>query len=221
MNLSRLCPLAILCIATSAQAQSDTFNRTVLGPDWTVRAGTINLDGDTVGGDNSSLMTYGPGTGYSSASVDMQVPTGFSVSSGAIVLGYGPQGQCAYIKIQDNNDLNGGYDRAYFYYGNQGDGFLGTHILIPFTTSPHVRVTASLNGSVATLSIDSNFDGVADGTYSYDYGSTTVFGDGVGLGFYGSMRMDNFTVNPVPEPSVAAMLGLGGLGLLCACRRKQ
>jgi hypothetical protein len=201
-----------------AQIYTDNFNRSVLGPDWTVQAGTINLNGSTVGGADRSVMTYNSSAALNSLTVDMDVPaSGFSVAYGTIFLGYANLGQCAFIQIGDNNNFNGGYDRAYFYYGNNGSGFTSLPVLIPFTSSPDIQVTASLTGSVATLNIQAA--GVPGWTYSYDYGSGTVFGDGVGLGFYGGIQMDNFTATEVPEPTVMSLAALSGLCLVCFRRK--
>jgi hypothetical protein len=49
--------------------------------------------------------------------------------------------------------------------------------------------------------------------------STTAAGGGT-VGTAGTDRVDNFSVNVVPEPSALAFVGLGGLALLALLRRR-
>jgi hypothetical protein len=161
-------------------------------------------------------MTYGPGLGYQSASLDVFLDGTGNVQYGAIVLGYNGLNESAFIKIQnDFSDLGHPYfDSVGFYYGNNGSGGdIEFFSITGFEGVTAARISASLSGSLATLSIDSTFDGIPEATYSCDYGSGRAFGNGVGLGIYGNARLDNFTVPAVPEPS---SLALGGLGLLAA-----
>jgi hypothetical protein len=206
--------LGVVGMVAAANAQSDDFNRTVLGPNWTVQTGSFNLDGATVGGDSLSLMTFGPGAGQSSASMDVILDGSTFTQYGAIVLGYANLNQCAFIKIQDNGGLNG-FDTAAFYYGNNG-GSPDFFNITGFENVQTATISASLVGTVATLIIDS---GASHAAYTFDYGSGTIFGTGVGLGIYGPVRLDNFSTPAVPEPGILALAGLSGLTMLLFRRR--
>ena len=208
--------LGVAGMVVAADAQTDDFNRTVLGPDWTVQSGGFDLNGATVGGTGYALMTFGPGAGRSSASADVNLDGSTYPQYGAIVLGYANVNQCAFIKIQ-NNGVGTGFDTAAFYYGNNGTGDFFN--IIGFNNTQNASISASLVGTVATLTIDS---GIADATYTYDYGSRTIFGSGVGLGIFGPARLDNFsTPATVPEPTTLALTGLGGLAAIVVARRSR
>jgi hypothetical protein len=80
-----------------------------------------------------------------------------------------------------------------------------------------------MTGTLATLQIDSNFDGTADQTYTYDYGTATG-GNGIGLGFYGAALADNFgtgTPNATPEPGTGAILLIGAGMIATGLKRRR
>jgi hypothetical protein len=203
--------------ASGAQAVTDDFNRPALGPDWVIQAGSMATNGATVSGASTSLMTYTPGAGQSSASVDILLTGATETQYGAIVLGYQDVSDNAFIKLQNNGSVSG-FDTIGFYYGNNGGGSFQS--ITGFESVTSARITGTLTGTVATLAIDSNFDGIAEQTLSYDYGSGTVFGTGVGLGIYGPAQLDNFTVGAVPEPETYALM-LAGLACVAGVARRR
>ena len=169
-------------------------------------------------------MTFAPGTGRTNVSVDVLLNGSTSAQYGALVLGYADTGQCAFIKIQDSGSITG-FNAVAFYYYNQNNHQANGHFLSidGFTGVQSARITAALMGTVAVLGIDSNFDGVADATYTYDYatdwGTGVFFGNQVGVGVYGGARLDNFTV--VPEPSCVLLTFLGATLFLARAKYKR
>jgi hypothetical protein len=184
-------------------------------------------NGATVTGTDGALMTYTPGNGQTSASVDILLSGRPDVQYGAIVLGYQDLDHNAFIKLQNNGPTSGsvnGFTNAAFYYGNNGsNGQLDFLDISGFENALSARITATLVGSFATLSVDTNFDGIAEQSFNFDYGAHT-FGTGVGLGIWGPAQLDNFTVgtnaNAAPEPATLALLGLAFAGVGLARRRK-
>lgn len=119
-----------------------------------------------------------------------------------------PQGgvKVARVKVQ-NNTSSTGYDIVYFYYGNNGNSFgtePTTFALTPFTSA---RMSLTLVGTVATFMLDTNFDGIADQTFTRTDVPIGSLGTGIGLGFFGATTLDNFSV--VPEPSTVWLMLLG------------
>ena len=206
--------------ATSTFAVTDDFNRAALGASWAIQAGSMSISANQVVGADQSLMTYAPGAGSFTASVDI-FNDGVSTQYGAIVLGYLDVGHNAFIKVQNNGGGAGSFDTYGFYYGNNGGGEFGSITgLAAFTSA---RITATLSGSIATLSFDTNFDGIADKTLTHDYGALS-FGSGAGLGIYGPARLDNFDLGgagPIPEPETYALMLLGLAAVGAVARRRQ
>lgn len=158
-------------------------------------------------------MTYN-GVGANNAFVDV-----FSIDSSlayiALDLAYFDINNSYFIKVQNQGGGGSGFNYAAFYYGNNS----GVNFFLlnsPFTSG---RITASFLGTTATLDIDSNFDGIADQTYTYDYGVSTG-GTGIGLGLFGTAQADNFGTSAIPEPSSLILLGSGIVGLAGILRRK-
>jgi len=99
-------------------------------------------------------------------------------------------------------------ESAAFYYGNNGEGNF-FYLPTDFNQFSSAHVTGTLDGSLATLIIQANN---ISQTFTWDYGAA-AFGSGVGVGVYGTARLDNFITSTVPEPDINAML-LAGLSLV-------
>jgi hypothetical protein len=217
--------LAGLLLLAGGLAQAgvlDNFDRPdapTLGPNWTNQAGGQEILGNMArslgGAQNSSLATY---NGVTANDAFVDVHDGGSVSYLAIVLGYFDLNNNYFIKVQDQG-TSGQFNYAAFYYGNNGGGDFFS-LNTPFANG---RITAFMTGTLATLQIDSNFDGTADQTYTYDYGTATG-GNGIGLGFYGAALADNFgtgTPNATPEPGTGAILLIGAGMIATGLKRRR
>lgn len=210
--------LAAVGLATASGAiANDDFNRPDggLGSNWTTIYGAPEIfneqarsDGGTFG---RELAIYN-GEGGNWVEFDLTHGSS-SVQYGAAVLGWG--GSTSYfVKVQA--DGFGQFDRFGFYANNNhGVGTFG-YLDNAFTDG---RIRVSIDGSVATLTITPMLGGTQ--VYSYDYGFVSE-GSGVGLGFFGDSRIDNFRtgINAVPEPATWAMM-IVGFGLIGGTLRRR
>ena len=229
MNMKYLMPAvfaAALSVASPAHADVitvplDDFNRpsnNPLGANWTQVAGAATIQGMAATGTNGALATYN-GVAASSVTFDIQ-NIGNATQYIAAILGYGG-GQNLFIKVQNNGGSGStSFDTYAFYTGNNGSGFFG-NLSSSFKQG---SVTASYLNSIATLSITPT-NGIAQ-TYTHNYGFTPT-GNGIGLGFFGKARADNFSASllsaAVPEPATWAMmiLGFGLVGGAMRTTRRQ
>lgn len=110
------------------------------------------------------------------------------------------------------------FDTYGFYNGNNNGVFFGA-LNTPFLDG---HVSVSLSGTNATLVVTPN--GGPAQTYTFDYGGTAFGGTGIGLGFYGDARLDNFAggggAPGVPEPAAWALM-LVGFGLAGTAMRSR
>lgn len=198
----------------------DDFNRPdapTLGPNWTNVAGgqeIINNQARSLNGEQSTQMAIF--NGGSGNEVDFDLFHGNpGTQYGAAVLNYDASNDY-FVKVQDNG--GGQFDSYAFYTGNNGGGLFAS-LTTPFTDG---HVSVSIAGTVATLVVTPT--GGPAQTYTYDYGGTAFGGTGIGLGFYGDARLDNFAngnVAGVPEPTTWALM-LVGFGLAgTAVRARQ
>lgn len=206
--------LATLAITSVLRAQVllDDFNRpdsTNLGANWTEVVGNISIAGGSATGTvDPSLMIFND-VSANAITADVFEGTG-SLQYGALVVGYADVSNNLFVKVQGNG---GAFNIAYFYYGNNGGAFGSqgaSSSLVPFSSA---RLTLTLQGSLATLFIDTNFDGIPDQTISRPDVPTALLGSGIGLGFFGQAQLDNFELAAVPEPGVLPLL-LTGLAVL-------
>ena len=206
---------AITAFAAPAFA-GDDFNRPdagTLGDGWTQQAGTSFISGNEAGGSDLALATFDAESGADTVSVDVSL-TDDGTAYIAAVLGWGSD-LSYFVKVQNNGGA-GGFDRGGFYTGNNDS--------LEFFTLDQVfvsgRITVSLNGSIASLDITPDVGAAQH--YEYDY-ANVFSGGGVGLGFFGGARADNFnTVGAaIPEPATWGLMlvGFGGMGALIRRRR--
>ena len=206
--------LAVALVPSAAQAVglSDDFNRpdsADLGEAWTILSGAPRIEGGAVTGIPyvSSEAMRTSELGWASVSADAHVGTGVyyvAVLAGGSSIDASDH---AYVKVQANAG-SGKFDAVFFYRGGNGPGNV-VDSFIPLPAEDHftaARMTLTVEGSVASLDLDTDFDGVADQTYSATYATpfTGTFG---GIGVYGNARVDNFGEGGVPMPITTTLTG--------------
>lgn len=215
----------VCCLCLTSQAVGaiilDNFNRadgTNMGLNWTEQNGDFSISSNRATGTNFSLMTF---IGATSNSVTVDAfPTG-TLSYVAIVLGYADLNNNLFLKVQ--NQSGTGFNTAAFYFGNNGSSgaWSQSQFFALSSSFASARMTATLSGTTVTLDFDTNFDGVAEQSYSRGSVPLGLLGSGIGLGAYGYATMDDFSIPGeagIPEPGTAALLGSALVALAVALR---
>jgi hypothetical protein len=190
-----LLALLVVFVPTAAHAAQagDDFDRADggLGASWSTIGGTLSLvGGGATGTDNSAaLLTGASGT---RVSADAYAAPG-RLSYVSLFGGYTNSGMAFFAKVQDNA-VDGRFDTVWFYYGQNGNNFvLSTPIATPVAQA---RIALTMSGSTGTFTVDSNFDGTPDQTFTATYPGGAA--PAAGIGFYGGSRADNFAVDSTP-----------------------
>jgi len=168
--------------ATLAMAGADAFNRAKLGGSWVATSGTLSISNKQFVG-TSLALGYHKGSLVNTAGSVVVILGGTDVEYGAVALGNIAGGSNAFVKLQSQNGL-GTFDSAGFYTGDNNAVYFFN--LSSPVTSPAV-LDVFFCGTTATMRI-SSAGGIQ--TYTYNYGTT--YGSGVGLGTYGSVKLDNY-----------------------------
>jgi cysteine-rich repeat protein len=172
----------------------DDFNRandTDMGPNWLEPDPDFSVLANQASSDPSfapSLMTF-VGQTSNTVCVDTFI-NGAQIQYTALVLRYADLANNVFVKVQDN-DGSGDYDTAFFHYGNNGGAWSGTY-LFPLTPFTSARLLAHVDGTDVTLQIDTDFNNVADQTYTVGGLPTGSLGTGIGLGGFQAALMDDF-----------------------------
>ncbi|HUU91030.1 MAG TPA: PEP-CTERM sorting domain-containing protein [Phycisphaerae bacterium] len=208
---------------------ADGFDRpdsTDMGPYWVEQWSDWRVEGNevrTAPGYKYALMTV---DGYELAEPILEVTIRHDGTIRptyvALVCLYLDDANNIFVKVQDN-DLDGLYDTAWFYRGNNrepwGDRVPGRddwEDLWPYFSE--ARMGTYITGDEVVLGIDRDFDGVFESLYARGGVPLAELGLGVGLGGYNDAQADNFLA--VPEPATLALMGLGA-AVLVATRRKH
>lgn len=178
-----LLTVGMLLCTTFAMASADAFDRAKLGASWVTTAGTLSISHRQLVG-SSGALAYSTSSAGNTGGTAVVILGGTDVEYGAVALGNIAGGNNAFVKIQSQNGSGTTFDTAAFYTGNNGGGFFFT--LSSPVPSPAI-VDVYFCGTTATLKISSSA-GIQ--TYTHDYGTT--FPSGVGLGTFGSVKLDNF-----------------------------
>ena len=155
---------------------TDDFNDGVFSG-WTVQNGSFNESGGLLGGTNQALATLDGGI---SNKVGVDVVNCTNVNYIACVLNYTSNGNCLFVKIQDNTS-NGLFDRLFFYHGNNGSSGVsdGYFVDLAFEVpSTYFEVTDNGDGTVSAYveATGETFTRTLTNTYT---------GTGIGIGIYG------------------------------------
>jgi hypothetical protein len=217
--------LGVLCISASSAAAADcsviqdTFNRpdsASLGGNWTQQAPTMSIAGQRATNPNNTtgLATFNGLTG-NAACADVTDGAG-SPNYVALVLSYATGADNLFIKVQDNI-APAGFDRAYFYHGNNGPQFAPSQAIANFTTG---RMSVARVGDNVTLEVDTNADGIPEQAFTAS-GANAVpnLGTGLGLGIYGKAFADNFAT-PATPPTVSPVVNVFSIGNVTKNKRK-
>ena len=227
--------VACLCAASPAQAAAffDDFNRasgTDLGPNWVERTGDNYIVGDSYVrsvGNGVSLMTVANFNETAPIlSVDAGYPSqNFDVGYVALVGRYADDDNSVYVKVQSTGiNSQNGFDRLFFYYGTDGGawpGMTGGEAGVPITPFRNGRLTVTIAGSDVTASIDTDFNGTPEQTFTRGGLPLANLGTQVGLGMLSldvAIDADNFSA--VPEPTAALPLLAASLVLIARRRTR-
>jgi len=187
--------------APSAFAAKDNFDRIDLGPRWVMTQGALRIVNQELLGNNLSSQGYFTRSAKALAVSAKVTLNGLRDQAGIVTVGDSIAATNAMVKIQ-MQDETGMFEYGAFYLGLNGNG--------PFfkLTSPMASpatLTAWLNGSVATMTIQS-VSGIQ--TYQYDYGKP--LGTGGGLGTFGMASLDDYkSVLRVAAPQVKPVVITG------------
>ena len=202
--------LITAAFSISALAITDEFDRpdgTDMSAMWTEQSGDWRLEGERAHSSSNAAYDLAIFIEPSSSpvlSADVHYTGASRLTYTALVSKYANPSDCVFVKVQDNNS-DGEYDAAYFYYGNGGSawanmtGGSSLQILDPFSDA---RIKTWHEGDVVTLEIDHNFDGTPEETFWRGNIPLAALGDGVGLGGYSHGVIDNFTVDAPYAPFV-------------------
>ena len=200
--------------SSRAAAGCDDFNRAnnaSMGPDWTEQTGDIEVFNNQGHGlVNFSLMTHNPTSGgYIGSTVSTRFDHGGGLNYVATVAGYANLSDCIFVKIQDNN-IDGLYDRVFFYRGNSGGSWGQPNYYFDLAT-PTVSGTMTMSfdatGDIAYLDVDNDASGLVESFASSGLLAVAgVMGTGYGIGTYGPALFDDVSING----------GCGGSGLAYA-----
>lgn len=199
--------------AQAAMTVADNFNDGVFSG-WTTQAGSLVESGGTLGGNNMSLATL---DGVSATTVGVDAVSGSGLSYVALVLNYSSPSDLLFVKLQDNSS-DGLFDRVFIYRGNNGTPAVTGSYYFDLSTqvkSSYFEASVDKVSGLVTAKVGATGD-VFTGTLSSAYTGT-----GVGIGFYGDAKANNYFVqSAVPEPEAMALL-LAGVGVVGVMARKR
>ncbi|MGC3956557.1 MAG: PEP-CTERM sorting domain-containing protein [Verrucomicrobiota bacterium] len=186
---------------------------------WEISNGALRINTSTYGGIEQYALTR----------TDFPLSVGFELSATYSASDLGSQDLGLYVGAgAPTADVRANYVSIYMRNNGQlySRGFNGTTEL---SLSGGSTPTGLLSLFVARTGV-STFDlGWYDGNGRNILASRTMTSTTIGdaIGFYGDVRalglrgsMDNLTITAIPEPTAAALLGLGSLGLVFRLRRK-
>lgn len=183
----------------------DRFNRANsanLGPNWAQQANAIGIQGNaaTNAAASPALATFNPRS-TREACVDVANGTPGAVQYVAIVLRYASNTDNVFIKVQDNGPLDGAFDTAFYYYGNNGSMWSGGRPSDALTPFVQARIHVAVVGTNVRLDIDTDFDNKPEQSFTAGNLPTASLGSLIGLGNFGGAIMDNFST-ALPQTTI-------------------
>jgi hypothetical protein len=204
--------------ATSACDDFNRANSASMGADWIEQTGDMEVAlNHGHGVVTLSLMTHANASGsYLGSTVSARFGHGGGLVYVAAVAGYAGLSDNVFVKVQDN-DLDGYYDRVFFYYGNNGGSwgqpFFYFDLATP-TISGNMTLSFDSTGDIAYLDIENDASGLTESFSSSGLLSVAaLLGQGYGIGTYGSAYFDDVSINGGCGGSlVYSIVGLTGGG---------
>jgi hypothetical protein len=202
--------LAALAVPSAAQAYTcgaageDDFQRpsgTNLGPKWIERNEDwfISTGGRAFHESPVQAVATFVGADARDASVCVDVNRGGATGYRAVgvALNYKSLSDANIIRVHTE-----GIDAKFNSYKFQWNGVIGEGVGHGTIETPfdEARLHVTQIGTVATLEIDLNYDGIAEETYSADYAQSSATGTGVGIYSNGPAGLDNFRWGPILPP---------------------
>lgn len=190
-----LLALLVVFVPTTAHAAlaTDDFDRADggLGAAWTTVGGSLGIvGGRATGTDNSAALLSGA-SGTRTSVVAYASPGRLSYVS--LFGGYTDPGAAFFAKVQDNS-ADGRFDTVWFYYGQNGNGgVLNTSLAVPVSAA---RIALTMSGNTGTFTVDSNFDGIPEESFTATFPGGAA--PAAGVGFYGGAQADDFAVDATP-----------------------
>jgi hypothetical protein len=214
MNIFRLVSCAgVLGVASAAMGQwSDDFNRadgTDMGINWSEQVGDYRIEanhGRSLSGAGNQWMRHASADlPYADAIMAVDVfATDPSLTYVALMSGVPAGGATGnlYIKVQGS----GSFGQIGFYGGFNGATAWGTTAAFFALTAPFAsaRMTVSIidAGDTVKVEFDTDFNGVADQTYTRSgvLAYSPAFGTNFGIGTFGNADFDNWDVRRALPP---------------------
>jgi hypothetical protein len=189
---------------TQATGGFDSFDRANsgdLGAGWTLQSGAIGVDGNRAHGlVNLSLSSMnGVNDNYATSTMSCKVDNGNAgLTYVALVAGYSDTSNNVFVKLQDNNSDNL-MDRVFFYYGNNGGNWGSStwyyDLAVPTATAT-IHLSFDNGGDRAVFTVDNDTSGNSEVFYGDNLlGVHGGLGTGFGMGTYGLVFADDYTVN--------------------------
>jgi hypothetical protein len=195
----RFVALATCVLCTTVWAANDNFNRTSLGPDWAVTAdqGFVFTSGDKLrflsvcdgcppDDFSNGVLLFGRASFLPAVTVGVRGGFLLAPQYGGITFGDLTGDNYALVALRAS--VFNFTDLTFRIGNNVAAKPLRSIKLTGIPRSKLIRMTVSMDGTVATVDIDTNRDGISEKTYSYDFGAPFV---GVGLSADDNIALDN------------------------------
>ena len=186
--------------ATSACDDFNRANSASMGADWIEQTGDIEVASNQGHGlINFSLMTHANASGsYIGSTMSTRFDHGGGLVYVALVAGYATLNDNVFVKLQDN-DIDGLYDRLFFYYGNSAGSWGQSAYYFDLATptlSGNMSMSFDPTGDIVYIDIENDMSGLTESFSSIGLLAVAGgLGTGYGIGTYGSAFFDDVDIN--------------------------